>query len=60
LGKGVYLHLLARGSAEFRMNMEISNEPHSTPKISNVKVQISNQIQSSNIKDFGFCNLTFI
>jgi hypothetical protein len=31
------------------MNMKISNEPHGTAQISNAKVQISNQIQISNV-----------
>jgi len=36
------------------MNMKISNKPHDAPQISNDKVQISNQIQSSNIVTQGF------
>jgi hypothetical protein len=39
------------------MKMKISNESHKKSRISNVKVQMSNQIQSSNAKKLGVLNL---
>ena len=42
--------------------LENRDNPSKTPKprMPNAKVQISNEIQSSNTKSFGFCNLTLI